>query len=67
MADDYSAEILQLEQLINSSTTGVSADGLSASFDLKAASKRLAELYRLQGETTMVRPRVVRVRLGGTS
>jgi hypothetical protein len=65
MAEDYSAEILNLEQLVNAATASVSADGLSTSFDLDKAKKRLAELYRLQGETTMVRPRIVRVRLGG--
>jgi hypothetical protein len=61
----YEAEILNLENLINSATQSVSTDGLSTSFDISEARKRLAELYRLQGETTMVRPRVVRVRLGG--
>lgn len=61
----YEAEILQLETLINSATTSVSTDGLSTSFDLDKAQKRLAELLRLQG-STMVRPRVVRVRLGGS-
>jgi len=60
----YEAEILRLETLINNATTSVSTDGLSTSFDLEQARKRLAELYRLQGDT-MVRPRVVRVRLGG--
>jgi hypothetical protein len=54
-----------LETLINSATQSVSTDGLSTTFDLDEARKRLAELYRLQGDTTMVRPRVVRVRLGG--
>lgn len=62
---DYSKEIKQLEDLVNSASASVSADGLSASFDLDKAQKRLAELYRLQGTTNMVRPRVVRVRLGG--
>jgi hypothetical protein len=61
----YEAEILNLETLINSATDSVSTDGLSTSFNLDEAKKRLAELYRLQGETTMVRPRAVRVRLGG--
>jgi hypothetical protein len=62
---DYSVEIQRLEDLINSATTSTSADGLSALFDLEQAKKRLAELYRLQGETQMIRPRIVRVRLGG--
>jgi hypothetical protein len=61
----FEAEILRLETLINSATNSVSTDGLSTSFDLEAAKKRLAELYLLAGQTTMVRPRVVRVRLGG--
>ena len=62
---DYSAEIQRLEELINSATNSVSTDGLSTNFNLEQARKRLAELYRLQGETKLVRPRVVRVRLGG--
>lgn len=62
----YEAEILRLETLINSATTSVSTDGLSTSFDLEEAKKRLAELRRLAGDTQMVRPRVVRVRLGGS-
>ena len=61
----YEAEIAQLEALINSATTSVSTDGLSTTFDLDKAERRLAELLRLQGETTMVRPRIARVRLGG--
>jgi hypothetical protein len=63
---DYTAEILRLETLINSATNSVSTDGLSTSFDLDAARKRLAELYRLSGETQMVRPKAVRVRLGNS-
>jgi hypothetical protein len=61
----YEAEILQLEALVNSATTSVSTDGLSTAFDLDEAKKRLAELRRLNGDTTLVRPRMARVRLGG--
>jgi hypothetical protein len=63
---EHAAEILRLETLINSATNSVSTDGLSTSFDLDAARKRLAELYRLSGETQMVRPKAVRVRLGNS-
>jgi hypothetical protein len=65
MAKDYSAEILHLESLINSATQSVSADGLSTTFDLAKAQKRLAELRRLQGDLTMVRPRVATINLEG--
>jgi hypothetical protein len=65
MANNYSAEIQQLEQLINSATTGVSADGLSTQFDLDHAKKRLAELRRLNGDLTLVRPRVATINLEG--
>jgi hypothetical protein len=61
----HEVEINRLEELINSATQNVSTDGLSTSFNLEEARKRLAELYRLQGSTNLVRPRVVRVRLGG--
>jgi hypothetical protein len=65
MATDYSAEIQQLEQLINSASSSVSTDGLSTSFDLDHAKKRLAELRRLQGDLTLVRPKVATLNLGG--
>jgi hypothetical protein len=62
---DFSAEIAQLEQLINSATNSVSTDGLSTNFNLEHATKRLAELRRLQGDLSMVRPKVSTMNLGG--
>jgi hypothetical protein len=62
---DYSQEISTLEALVNSATTSVSADGLSTSFDLDAAKKRLLELRRLQGDWQLVRPRVATLNLEG--
>jgi hypothetical protein len=61
----YEAEILQLEQLVNSATKSVSTDGLSTTFDLDEAKKRIAELRRLQGDLTMVRPRLATLNLEG--
>lgn len=61
----YEAEILHLENLINSATNSVSTDGLSTSFNLEEAKKRLAELRRLQGDLAMVRPKVSTLNLGG--
>jgi hypothetical protein len=62
---DYRREIQQLEALINSASTSVSTDGLSTSFDLDKARKRLAELRRLQGDLRLVRPKVASLNLGG--
>lgn len=66
MTEDYSAQIKQLEKLINTAATDVSVDGLRSTFDLDHARKRLAELRRLQGDDLrMVRPRVSSITLGG--
>lgn len=62
----YDAEIAKLEQLLNSATRDVSADGLRTSFDLAQAERRLAELRRLNDPTAaLVRPRVLGINLGG--
>jgi hypothetical protein len=60
---DFSAEIAQLEMLINSAATNVSADGLSTAFDLEHAKNRLAELRRLQNDLRLVRPRIATLNL----
>lgn len=66
MTKKYQQEIAQLEQLINSATKAVSTDGLSTSFDLEHAQKRLAELRRLAAtDMTLVRPKVASLNLGG--
>ena len=67
MAQNYSEEIAQLEQLINSARRDVSTDGLRTGFDLEHATKRLAELRRLHNGTdrSMVRPIVSTLNLGG--
>jgi hypothetical protein len=62
---DYSAEIAQLETLLNSATKSVSADGLNTQFDLDVARTRLAELRRLQGDLRLVKPRIATLDLGG--
>ncbi len=63
---DATAEIAQLEQLLNSATKSVATDGLRTDFDLEQARKRLNEL-RLQqsGATGRKRPPFVAIRLGG--
>jgi hypothetical protein len=66
VANDYSKEIARLEQLINSGAQSVSADGVSSSFDLDSARKRLAELRRLQGDgQELVKRKVSTLNLGG--
>lgn len=44
---DYTEEILALEQLLNSSASSVSVDGMSTSIDLEQARRRLQELRAL--------------------
>jgi len=62
----YAAEIAHLEELINSAVTSTSADGVTASFDLEAAKRRLAELRQLADPSSnRVRPRVFRTDLSG--
>lgn len=56
---NYTAEIRDLEQLINSAVTSSSADGVSASFDLDAARRRLAELKRLADPSNNKTRRVI--------
>lgn len=66
MAEDATAEIAQLEQLLNSATKSVATDGLRTDFDLEQARKRLNELrLRQAGQTGRTRPAIVGLRLGG--
>ncbi len=63
---DYTAEIAQLEQLLNSATKSVATDGLRTDFDLDQAQSRLNDLRQRQaGQTGQTRPRIVGLRLGG--
>ncbi|MGD9632660.1 MAG: hypothetical protein AB7I57_18360 [Pirellulales bacterium] len=62
---NFTREIAELEQLINSAVSSTSADGVSASFDLDAARRRLAELKRLADPTDKKARRIIsRVNLG---
>ena len=64
MAQKYTAEIQQLEALLNAATSGVTTDGLRTDFDLEQARRRLNELRALQtGDRRLVRPRMLGIRL----
>lgn len=59
-------EIEQLQALLSSATTYQSVDGQSASFDLNAANRRLAQLLQeqaLDGQGSTVVPRNFQVDL----
>ncbi len=63
---DYTAEIEQLESVLNGAVESISVDGLSTKVDLDQARKRLNELRNLdEGSATMVRPTITGTRLGG--
>tara|TARA_R100000808_G_C2096713_1_gene115199 strand:+ start:74 stop:274 length:201 start_codon:yes stop_codon:yes gene_type:complete len=64
MATDYTAEIAYLEKLVNASVSATNTDGASTTWDLDHAKKRLAEL-RLLEASTMARPTVFRIKMGG--
>lgn len=63
---DNSAEIAALTALLNAGTSSVSVDGLSSSFNLEQARKRLQEL-KATDDTTIaagnVRPAVAKINL----
>ena len=48
---DYSAEIAQIETILNSGTRSVSVDGMSTAYDHDSLRKRLAELRALDDST----------------
>ena len=59
MATDYTAEIAYLEKLVNASVSATNTDGASTTWDLDHAKKRLLEA------STMARPTVFRIKMGG--
>jgi hypothetical protein len=63
---DYSAEIAELEEIVNSSVDQTAVDGTSTKVNLEHARKRLAELRALDPDSIQagrVRPRAMRIRL----
>lgn len=65
---DHSAEIAELESIVNGATQSVSVDGTSTTWSLADARKRLAELRALDNDSIAagrVRPRVTTLNLGG--
>jgi len=63
---DYTAEIEQLEAVINGATDSVTVDGMSTKWNITQARKRLKELRILDdASTAMVRPAVIGMRIGG--
>ena len=65
---DFSKQITDLEDLLNSATRSVSVDGTSTQFDLEAARKRLAYLKTQDDDSIAAgkaRPRVSSLKLGG--
>lgn len=62
----YTAEIARLRKLINTATRSTSTDGVSTSFDLDFAKRRLRELEQQDEDTTVTRrPTILGVNLGG--
>lgn len=62
----YAAEIARLRKLINTATRSTSTDGVSTSFDLEFAKRRLRELEQQDEDTTATRrPTILGVNLGG--
>lgn len=62
----YAAEIARLRKLINTATRSTSTDGVSTSFDLEFAKRRLRELEQQDEDTTANRrPTILGVNLGG--
>jgi len=64
---DYSAEIAELEELLNAATTSTNFDGTAVSYDLEAARKRLAYLKAHDDQALVrdVRPTISKANLGG--
>lgn len=60
----YDAEIKHLEAIVNGGVQSVATDGLSTTFSINDAKKRLAELKRLRGDSDAKR-KVTPVDLGG--
>lgn len=64
---DNSAEITEIETILNSGQTEISVDGLRTKVDFKELRKRLADLKATDGATQtakMVRPVVSRIKIG---
>lgn len=62
---DNSAEIANLEAILNSGAKSVTTDGLTTEFDLAAIRLRRDELVRQQtGDLKMIRPRTSNLYLG---
>lgn len=65
---DYSAEIAELEAIVNSGVDETTVDGTRTKANLEYARKRLAELRALDTDSIqarMVRPRSMAIRLDG--
>lgn len=64
---DYTKEIEQLEAILNGAVESITVDGISTKVSIDQARKRLNELRLLDdASTTMVRPAVIGMRLGGS-
>jgi hypothetical protein len=60
----HETEIAALEEILNSATQSASVDGVSATFDLASARKRLAELKAADAGTTWPRTTTIKMNSG---
>ncbi len=63
MAVDYSTEIAEIEDILNSGITETMEDGQMVRLDLQHLRRRLSELKRLSGQKKK-RPRIGSINLG---